>query len=83
LEKPDTPAPEFGEASGPFELEALRHFLKQSIEMSNMAQELKQKAIAQLTSFSTAEVKSLVLRMLQVASARPNELMNLVSKVRE
>jgi hypothetical protein len=83
LEKPNASALEFGDTSGPFELEALPHFLKQSLEMSTLAKEPKQHAIAQLTSFSGAEVKSLVLRLLQSAAGRPAELVELISKIRE
>jgi len=83
LKNPDAASSEFGDASSPFELEALRHFLKQSLEMSNLAQEPRQQAIAQLMSFSGAEVKSLVLRLLQRTAERPAELAELISKVRE
>ena len=83
LEKPEATPSEFGDASSPFELEALRHFLKQSLEMSNLSQEPRHQAITHLMSFSGAEVKSLVLRLLQRTAERPVELAELISKIRE
>jgi hypothetical protein len=83
LEEPVAAPSELGDAAGPFELEALRHFLKQALVMSHLPQESRQQAIAQLMSFSGAEVKSLILRLLQRTGERPTELAELISRIRE
>jgi len=69
-----------GDATSPFELEALRYFLKQSIETSDIAVPAKQVAIARLLAFSSADIKALVLRLLQAAADRPDVLVEFISK---
>jgi hypothetical protein len=69
-----------GDTTSPFELEALRHFLKQSLETSDIPAQKKQVAIARLLAFSSADVKALVLRLLQATADRPDVLVELISK---
>ena len=76
----DTPADSLTDGASPFELEALRHFLKQALECADISAQTKQDAIARLLAFSSADIKALVLRLLRATTDRPDVLVDLISK---
>lgn len=60
----------------PFEIDALRHFFKRSIEGSAIADSKKQRAIERLMGFSDADVKALLVRLVHQLAERPDALID-------
>jgi hypothetical protein len=62
----------------PFEIEALRHFIKQSIENAALSASSKQIAIERLMGFSEADMKSVLVKLVQKISRRPEEVIEII-----
>jgi hypothetical protein len=62
----------------PFEIEALRHFLKQAMESAALSESKRQAATERLMAFSEADMKSLLVRLIQMVSRRPEEIVDVI-----
>ena len=62
----------------PFETEALRHFIKQSLEIAEFSQSAKQGAVRRLMALSEADMKSLLVKALQRISRRPEDILEII-----
>jgi hypothetical protein len=66
----------------PFEMEALRHFLKRSIESSTLPETVKQESAERLMAFSDDDVKFLVIRLIQKVAEDPKVIAHLIKSYR-
>lgn len=67
-------------SSSPAELEALREFLSQSIQSSDLHTEIKQPAVARLHGLSAEELKALHLRLLRSLAEKPEMIVEAISR---
>lgn len=67
----------------PFEIEALRHFLRQSLNDFDLPAQTKQNAIDRLMGFSETEVKALAVRLIQNTAERPDVIAEFIGSSRE
>lgn len=81
LSKGDDRALEDPTSDSPSGLEALRYFLRQSIEASDLQHGAKHIAIDQLLGLSTDGLKALHLRLLQAIAESPEVIVEQIARV--
>jgi hypothetical protein len=63
-----------------FEPEEFRHYIRQSVDSSNLPDHSKRSAIQRLMTFDALDIRALALRLVQTIAHRPEVIVELIFK---